>query len=384
MSRVRVQPVLLHWAMARSGTDVASLSRKKDLKKLSDWLSGKASPTLRQLEAFARATHTGVGYFFLDAPPVESLPIPDFRVMGSRGIEHASTNLLDTIYLCQQRQNWYREYALMNGEPEVAFVGSAELSDDVVEVAADMRRTLEFDMESRRDIGSWTDALRQFIRLAEQAGVLVMVSGVVGSNSHRPLDPEEFRGFALADALAPLVFINQKDTKAAQMFTLAHELAHLWLGKSGISDVDVAVVPGRRVERWCNAVAAELLAPAEIVARQLQEGEPLAEAAARLARYFKVSTLVVLRRLKDVGFASEREFTAAYRAELERLRHLKPKGSGGGDFYNTLGARVGKRFATAVITSTLEGQTPFTEAFDILGVRKTATLFQEAERLGVV
>ncbi len=378
--RVPVNPELLRWALRRSGRTLEGLSRR--FKKLGDWLEGKVQPTLNQLEDFARATHTAIGYFFLPEPPEEGLPIPDFRTLPQARNQPPSADLLETIYLCQQRQSWYRDYARLQGEPLVAFVGSATLDEPPTVVADRMRKALGFDIEARRQMGTWTEALRTFIRLAEEAGVLVMVSGIVGSNTRRPLDVAEFRGFALADELAPLVFINGKDSKVAQMFTLAHELAHLWLGASGVSDSEARILPDDRTERWCNAVAAELLAPLEAVRAASADQEPLPDTLQRLARHFKVSTLVILRRLFDAGRIDRETLDAAWQAELERLKRVAPAGPGG-DFYNTLGAHVGKRLARAVIVSTLEGQTPFTEAFRLLGVRKSRTFYEEARRLGI-
>ncbi len=378
--RVPVNPELLHWALRRSGRTPEGLSRR--FKKLGAWPEGKVQPTLNQLEDFARATHTAIGYFFLPEPPEEVLPIPNSRTLPEARNQAPSVDLLETIYLCQQRQSWYRDYARLQGEPPVAFVGSATLDESPAAVAARMRQQLGFDIEARRQMGTWSEALRAFIRLAEEAGVLVMVSGIVGSNTRRPLDVAEFRGFALADELAPLVFINGKDSKAAQMFTLAHELAHLWLGASGVSDSEARILPNDRTERWCNAVAAELLAPLEAVRAESAVQEPLPDTLQRLGRHFKVSTLVILRRLFDAGRIDRETLDAAWQGELERLKRVAPVGPGG-DFYNTLGAHVGQRLARAVIVSTLEGQTPFTDAFRLLGVRKSRTFYEEARRLGI-
>lgn len=382
MTRIPINPELLTWARERAGLDTLALSGR--FPKLSEWEAGELQPTLRQLEDFARAVHVAVGLLFLPAPPDEPLPIPDFRTVGDRELKRPSPNLLDTIYLCQQRQDWFRDYARVHSLPALDFIGTAKVQNSPLEVAEAMRQTLELNIAQRQRLPTWTDALRQLISKMEDAGVLVMASGVVGSNSHRKLDVEEFRGFALADDLAPLVFINGADSKAAQMFTLAHELAHLWLGESGISDPEAGRVAEPGIERWCNAVAAEFLMPLAMLQQDYQAGTPIADEIQRLARSFKVSTLVALRRLYDAGFIDEPTLWQSYREELARIRALDRGGSGGGDFYRTLGARTGKRFARAVLSSTLEGQTLFQDAFRMLGVRKTSTLYEAARELGVM
>jgi Zn-dependent peptidase ImmA (M78 family) len=309
------------------------------------------------------------------------VPIPDLRTVGDRGIGRPSPDLLETIYICQQRQEWYRDYARSVGETPHDFVGSAQVSNDIVAAASRMRHALNFDIEERRQLPTWTDALRRFIEQADALGVLVMVSGIVGNNTHRSLDPEEFRGFALSDVLAPLVFINGADTKAAQMFTLAHELAHVWLGQSAVSDAQAALVPEDQVERWCNQAAAELLVPLEVLRADYDRRADVRTETDRLARRFKVSTLVILRRIHDAGGLTRAQLWEASEAELERLRAI-PKGSGG-DFYLTLGARASKRFARAIVVSTLEGRSSFTEAFRLLGFKKMATFRDLGHSLGV-
>jgi len=381
MTTVAASVPVLRWAARRArlhDDDLAARFSKWPL-----WLSGDAQPTLKQLEGFARLTHTAIGYFFLPQPPALALPVPDFRTVRDATLAEPSSDLLDTLYLCQQRQDWYRDHARMHGLPALLFVGSASVQEAPEAVAQRLRETLGLSTEARRQLPTWTDALRQLIAKAEDAGVMVMASSIVGSNSHRKLDVDEFRGFALADVLAPLVFLNGADSKAAQMFTLGHELAHLWLGATGVSDTQAGQVPEQQTERWCNQVAAELLMPLEELRVAHQRNAPISNEIQRLAREFKVSTLVALRRLFDAGFIDQARLWQHYREEQERLRTLKERGSGGGDFYRSLGARTSKRFARAIVSSTLEGLTSFPDAFRMLGVRKTATFYEAARELGV-
>lgn len=381
MNTIAASIPVLRWAAQRARLKDDALAQR--IAKWPLWLSGDAQPTLRQLEDFARLTHTPVGYFFLPQPPTLALPLPDFRTVRDAALADPSSELLDTIYLCQQRQDWYRDHARVHGLPALPFIGSASLREAPEAVARRMRETLGLSAAERRQSPTWEAALRQLIGKAEDAGVLVMASSVVGSNGHRKLDVGEFRGFALVDALAPLVFMNGADSKAAQMFTLAHELAHVWLGASGVSDAQAGRVPGQQAERWCNQVAAELLIPMQELLEAHQPQVELPDEMQRLAREFKVSTLVALRRLFDAGFINEAALWQHYRQEQERLRSLKERGSAGGDFYRSLGARASKRFTQAIVSSTLEGLTSFPEAFRMLGLKKTATFYQVAREFGV-
>ena len=381
MNRVTIKPELLRWACERCGQNPKDILDR--FPKFEHWIRGEASPTLKQMELFAKTTYTPIGFLFLPEPPLERIPIPDFRTVGSSGhVGRPSPDLLDTVYICQQRQEWFREFARTTGEKPLTFVGSVSMSKEIEKTAANIRHVLGFDIEKRRQMPTWTVALRRFIEEADALGILVMVSGIVGSNTRRKLDPQEFRGFALSDDLAPIVFINGSDTKAAQMFTLAHELVHLWLGQSAVSDAQAAQIPEHQVERWCNLVAAELLVPITVLREEYQKDNPLTDEINRLARHFKVSTLVILRRIYDTGALTKEQFRNAYHEELERLS-LIPSGKGG-DFYLSLPVRVSKCFAKALIISTLEGQTLHRDALHLLGFSKLETFKNLGRSLGVV
>ncbi|MCQ3814966.1 MAG: ImmA/IrrE family metallo-endopeptidase [Acidimicrobiia bacterium] len=375
--RVKVEPSLYSWAAERSRLDVEQLSDR--FPKLSEWMAGHGSPTLKQVEGFARATGTAVGYFFLPGPPDEHLPIPDFRTVGDRPVARPSGNLLDTIYQCQQRQDWYRDYVRSSGMGELEWAGSLQPNTAPEDAAQQMRSALSFDMQQRG--ANYQQAFTVLRQRAEELGVMVMVSGVVGSNTRRKLDPQEFRGFALADRFAPLVFVNGSDTRAAQIFTLAHELAHIWTGESALDSVDLGARATNDIEGWCNRVAAETLVPLEEIRAEFNPRVGISTELQRLARRFKTSRLVVLRRLHECEFLTWDEYQQTFQTEYDQA--LERASGSGGDFYNTQPARVGTVFAQTVIASTLEGDTSYTDAFQLLGFKKTSTFHELADRLGV-
>jgi len=380
--RVPVEPDLLAWARERSKVSREDLLGR--FPRLVEWESGDVQPTLRQLEDYGRATHTPLGFLLLPEPPTESVPIPDFRTVADSPVGRPSADLLDTIYICQQRQDWYRDFARITREEPVPFVGTLTEQVPATSAADAIRDVLDFSLDDRTQYPSWSAALSGLVEHTESAGVLVMISGIVGSNTHRKLDPQEFRGFSLIDSLAPIVFINGSDTKAAQIFTLAHEIAHVWLGKAGLDDASLGGQPTNAVERWCNQVAAELLVPIAEFRSRFDDNAGLTEELERLARIFRVSTLVVLRRVYDDQRLSWTQFQSAFQEERNRVIALMERtGTGGGNFYNTTPVRTSKRFARAILTSANEGQTLYRDAARLLGFKKLATLEELGHHLGV-
>ena len=381
--RVDVAPELLRWAVERAGWDEETTVRRAP--QFIKWVRRETRPTLKQLEAFAEKTHTPFGFLFLPEPPDEPLPIPDMRTIGNAGVLRPSADLLDTVYLCQRRQDWYRDYASDNGAGPLGFVGSATLDTPPTQVAGDIAEGLDFGVEERQVFPNKGEVRRGLIDRIENIGVLVMVNGVVGADTHRKLDPAEFRGFALSDPLAPLIFVNGADTKAAQLFTLVHELAHIWLGRSALSEAAMDSREGETEEQWCNSVAAEVLLPLGEL-RSDYRGQATVEELDRLAKRYVISTLVVLQRIVDAGFLTRGEDTERYRAEHERVMELvrsKDGDGGGGNYYSTQPLRLSRRFARAVIASTLEGSTAYREAYQLLGTKKHATFEGLAEELKV-
>ncbi len=378
--QVEVRPAMLTWARERSQLALAYLDKR--FPRLQQWERGDARPTFRQLESFAKATHTPIGFLFLPEPPEERLPIPDLRTLAHRPAR-LSPDLLDTIYAMQRRQDWLREERLEGEADPLEFVGNARLNDEPMAVGQEMRRAVGLDDGWAGEVASWEEAVSELCRRIEGLGVMAVVNGVVGNNTHRKLDVEEFRGFALTDRYAPLIFVNGADAKSAQMFTLAHELAHVWLGAEGegISGFE-GIFPGSdRIEKFCDQTAAEFLVPARELKERWREVKGTPDPFERVARYFKVSPIVAGRRAMDLRLVNRKTFFDFYDAYTKRERQ-RTKATGGGDFYNNQNTRVGATFATSVIRAAMGGRLSFREAYNLTGLRGGA--FQEyAKRLGM-
>jgi Zn-dependent peptidase ImmA (M78 family) len=366
MSRVTVKPELMRWARERSGIPPEVLM--KHFPKFEQWEREELRPTLRQLESLAKKTLTPLGYFFLPEPPEDKLPIPDFRTLGDNVLRRPSPNLLETVQTMQRRQIWMREYLIEQGARPLSFVTSVEMTTHPYEVAVKIREVLGLSEDWARHLVTWSDALRTLRVVMEKEGILPVFNGVVGNNVYRKLDVNEFRGFILCDEYAPLIFVNGADVKAAQMFTVVHELAHLWLGQAGVFNLRELQPADNDVERFCNMVAAEFLVPEkEIVsiwATAKREEEPFQY----LARYFKVSPLVTARRALDLGFLSRSAFFDFYNEYIEDSRRRAAAHQGGGDFYANLDMRLGRRFAETVVRAAAEGKLLYREAYQLTGL----------------
>lgn len=380
MSKVAVSPDILKWARERARLDVDDLAVK--FPKYEDWVDGNEQPSLRQLESLARATSTPLGYFFLAKPPNEDLHIPDFRTIRDKPVGRPSPDLIETVQMMELRQEWMREYLKGEGYEPLGFIGSAKLKNDPDQVAAKMRKELGLTDGWAESLPSWEAARGALRTQIENTGVLIVINGVVGNNNRRPLDPNEFRGFVLVDSFAPLIFVNGADAKAAQMFTMAHELAHLWLGKSALFDLPRLLPGDDKIEKFCNEAAAEFLVPKAELKGAWDEAQKQKEPFPFLAAKFKVSPIVVARRALDLKLIGKKAFFEFYDAHIAEVQASKEaKKSSGGDFWKTQTYRVGSRFAQAVIAATKEGKLLYRDAYALTGLRGK-TFDDYAKKLG--
>lgn len=354
---------ILKLAVERVGGNISV-----EFPKLADWLSGGPYPTVKQLAKFAKAVHIPFGYFFLDKLPELKTGIPLFRTEEALPSENYSDELRDTIRIIQTRQEWLKEYLLNEGATPLPFVNSFHESDNPFVVAQEIRKTLQLLDDWAGSMPNWESALKYLLDKAEEAGIYLTINGVVENNTHRPLNPDEFRGFVLTDNYAPCIFINGKDFTAAKMFTLAHELAHIWLGKSAAFDLQLMRPSEDTVETFCNKTAAEFLVPQHLLQKKWEQIKDSSEPIEEVARQFKVSQIVAARRLMDTRKLTQKQFFEFYNEYQTRWQAFQKKQKPGGDFYNTQNYRVGKHFFRQVLTAAKEGKLLYTDAYKLTGL----------------
>lgn len=365
---VQPNPETLKWAIERSGNTVDSL--RKTWPKIDQWLAGTAAPTLKQIEAFAKKTNINLNLLFAEATPELGLQIADFRTVGTVR-KTPSPELYDTVNQMLFRQDWMRSYFSEQGYEPVELVGMfadrRKAFEDVGEMASTLRECLGLGTDWAFGFGDFSSAFRALRNCVEGKHISVVVNGVVGDNTRRALEVDEFRGFVLSDEYAPVVFVNGRDAKPAQIFTLAHELAHLTFAATGVVSPDSEIEPDIDQERLCNAIAAELLVPASVFAELWDRGGDSYKKANDLAKRFKVSFAVCARKARELGFVSADEFFALLRMHRSETEGLA-KRSSGGNYYLNKAYRLGSVFGDAVFVAVQSRKLTYREAYRLTGL----------------
>ena len=372
---VHIKPEIISWILNTVQFEDITRSAIELLRK---WQTGEKIPTFNQVEDMSKKTKIPFGYFFLEKPPIESCPLVEYRTVGSASIATPSRNLIDTIDLMTDIQEWMVEYVTDNGQEELEYVGSAADIMDIPTVVKDIRKRLDIDVSWCADRQNPEEAFRFIRDKIEDIHILVMMSGIVGNNTRRKLNIDEFRAFTLVNKFAPLIFINSCDSDTGKLFSIAHELVHVWIGENSFYNArNNEYFVDHGTEKFCNAVAAELLIPTELFEDKWKncDGEA-AERINKTAKIFRCSKFVVARKAFDYGKISKvvyeqiiRELTLKYKAWQESQKENK---NSGGDYYRTQASKMDRNFVTALARNTCEGKTQYTEAYRLTNTnRKT-------------
>lgn len=359
---VNINPAIITWAITRAGFDVDSFLN--DNPTIQKWTEDIKKPTVKQLENFAHKVHIPFGYLFLSEPPKETIPFPFFRT-GNQQTEKVSLNVFDTIQILQRRQDWITEYLQDNEHEPLPFVGKYNETANANEIVVDIRNTLRLQPNWACNFATFEDTLTFIANKIEEIGVFINFNGVVENNTHRPINVEECRGFVLVNPYAPFMFINASDAKAAQLFSIIHELAHIWLGKSAGFDNQNLLPAKDPLEKLCDAIAAEFLVPANSLI-EIWKTKPDIDFA---KRYFKVSPIVIARRALDLKLISRSTFFVFYNGYMDSFRLKKEKQTSGGDFYATARKRISVNFATYVNQAVNQNKLLYRDAYKITGLK---------------
>jgi len=386
---IPVNPTILKWARKEAGLslqDVVSRAKitpprpKKDEPKqtaearLAIWEEGSDAPTLNQLEQIAAVYRRPLITFFLSEPPKKVSAVADFRmVQGKQSVADSPefAALRRRLALLHQE---LRALAEDSGSLKLSFIGSLSTDTPVDVFVQNIRTVLDIvDAEKQRCVRDEAGLLTYLRTAAQDAGIYVLFEGNVGSH-HSNISVEEFRGMALTDELAPLIVINPNDTKTAMLFTFVHELAHLWLGSSGISNFNALENNGNYCdnEKLCNNVAAEFLVPENELRSKwkIPEGT-LIQAVDAVAKNFKVSGAVTGRRLLDVGIIKNQEYgelLASYKVRWKKRKETQSQTGGAPEPATMDKFRLGKKTIHTLISAAQDGRIGLQDAARLMNI----------------
>jgi Zn-dependent peptidase ImmA (M78 family)/transcriptional regulator with XRE-family HTH domain len=341
--------------------------------------AGRKMPSRAQLVNMAKVYRRPLVTFYMSAPPRTGDRGQDFRTLPAHHSKTADALLDALIRDVRARQSIVR--SLLEDEEEMKplpFIGSLRISNGVSKVLASIRDALDLHLESFRQSKSPDDAFDYVRERAENAGIFVLLIGNLGSH-HTAIDVETFRGFALADPIAPFIVINDQDSRSAWSFTLLHELAHLWLGATGIS----GGIGEKPIERFCSDVAGEFLLPKkELVHVGVNHMTDVDTAAQRIAQFAEEHHLsrtmiayALYRWSKSIDEKTWEKLRTHFREQWRRSREIAHDRSrdreGGPNYYIVKRHRIGSALLHLVQRMMNEGVLTPSKAGKVLGVKPT-------------
>lgn len=368
---VEISPAILDWIIKR--TEIEGNSSVNSL--LIEWRKGTKKPTFHQIEQISKKIHIPLGYFFLKKPPMDECPLTEFRTIDSIDAnESPSADLVDTIDMMLNIQDWMRDYVKDMGQEKKSYVASCSEDMPFAEIVAKIRQGLQLTENWMIQQKNVYDSFK-FLRIqCQKVGILVMMNGVVGNNTHRKLNVNEFRAFTIVDKYVPLIFINAQDSMNGRLFSLLHEVAHIWIGLNSIYNENETNIEQiiRPIEKKCNAVTAELLVPHRLFIPAWKENKnSVLEKIDILSKFFTCSPVVIARKALDLQYIQKQTYNEIVAKAVKIYKdHLKEKKSGG-DYYKTMANRLDPQFVFAVTASAQSGRTPFSDIYRLTNTNRT-------------
>lgn len=354
---------IIEWAIIRNGNSLEDFYNQNSI--VESWIKGEKKPTVKQLENFTHKVHVPFGYMFLTHPPEENISLPFFRTINNSNSNKVSLNVYHTIQIIEDRQNWLTDYLQELDFSDLDFVGKFDITDEYTTIVNDIRNTLQLELDWASKHNTWELALDFLCTKIEEAGIIVTFNGIVGTNTRRVIDVSECRGFVLVNNKTPFLFINSADAKAAQMFTLIHELAHVWLGKSAGFDNENLLPAEDPLEILCDKIAAEFLVPEIHLLKKWQTTQNFTT----LSRIFKVSPIVIGRRALDLKLINKNHFLTFYNGYMDDFRLKKESQNSGGNFYATAKKRTSIRFASFVDNAVKDNKLLYRDAYKLTNMK---------------